>query len=148
MIADGVNFALEFEEDEKKEYIREATALSQTETLCRSLLDGQTKRGIEFFKSVKAGLCKCSGRGGITSNEINSRIMVMLEQAIEQDGVYNIFAQAGEKNPEISILSDEYMEQIRRMKHKNIAAEMLRKLLEDNIRVFARTGVVKAQVFS
>lgn len=85
---------------------------------------------------------------GITSNEINARIMTMLEQAIEQDGVYNIFAQAGKKNPEISILSDEYMDKIRKMKHKNIAAEMLRKLLEDNICVFARTGVVKSQLFS
>ena len=148
VIADGVNFALEFEEDEKKEYIKEATALSQAETLCRSLLDSPTKQEIEFFKSVKAGLCKCGGRVGITSNEINARIMTMLEQAIEQDGVYNIFAQAGKKNPEISILSDEYMDKIRRMKHKNIAAEMLRKLLEDNIRVFARTGVVKSQLFS
>ena len=148
IIADGVNFALEFEENEKKEYIKEATALSQAETLCRSLLDSPTKQEIEFFKSVKAGLCKCGGRVGITSNEINARIMTMLEQAIEQDGVYNIFAQAGKKNPEISILSDEYMDKIRRMKHKNIAAEMLRKLLEDNIRVFARTGVVKSQLFS
>ena len=74
--------------------------------------------------------------------------MTILEQAIEQDGVYNIFAQAGKKNPEISILSDEYMDKIRKMKHKNIAAEMLRKLLEDNICVFARTGVVKSQLFS
>ena len=148
VIADGVNFALEFEEDEKKEYIKEATALSQAETLCRSLLDSFTKQEIEFFKSIKAGLCKCGGRVGITSNEINARIMTMLEQAIEQDGVYNIFAQAGKKNPEISILSDEYMDKIRKMKHKNIAAEMLRKLLEDNIRVFARTGVVKSQLFS
>ena len=148
VIADGVNFALEFEEDEKKEYIKEATALSQAETLCRSLLDLPTKQEIEFFKSIKAGLCKCGGRVGITSNEINARIMTMLEQAIEQDGVYNIFAQAGKKNPEISILSDEYMDKIRKMKHKNIAAEMLRKLLEDNIRVFARTGVVKSQLFS
>ena len=148
VIADGVNFALEFEEDEKKEYIKEATALSQAETLCRSLLDSPTKQEIEFFKSIKAGLCKCGGRVGITSNEINARIMTMLEQAIEQDGVYNIFAQAGKKNPEISILSDEYMDKIRKMKHKNIAAEMLRKLLEDNIRVFARTGVVKSQLFS
>ena len=148
VIADGVNFALEFEENEKKEYIKEATALSQAETLCRSLLDSQTKQEIEFFKSIKAGLCKCGGRVGITSNEINARIMAMLEQAIEQDGVYNIFAQAGKKNPEISILSDEYMDKIRKMKHKNIAAEMLRKLLEDNIRVFARTGVVKSQLFS
>lgn len=148
VIANGVNFALEFEEDEKKEYIKEATALSQAETLCRSLLDLPTKQEIEFFKSIKAGLCKCGGRVGITSNEINARIMTMLEQAIEQDGVYNIFAQAGKKNPEISILSDEYMDKIRKMKHKNIAAEMLRKLLEDNIRVFARTGVVKSQLFS
>ena len=85
---------------------------------------------------------------GITTNEINARIMKLLEQAIEQDGVYNIFAEAGKKNPEISILSEEYMEKIRRMKHKNIAAEMLRKLLEDNIRVFAKTGVVKSQLFS
>lgn len=60
----------------------------------------------------------------------------------------NIFEQTGQKNPEISLLSDEYMDQVRRMKHKNIAAEMLRNLLEDNIRVFARTGVVKAQLFS
>ena len=148
VIADGVEFALGFEEDEKKMFITEATALSQAETLCRSLLDEQEKKEIEFFKCVKAGLCKVAGKGKVTANEINARILRMLEQAIEQDGVVNIFEQSGQKNPEISILSDEYMEQVRRMKHKNIAAELLRNLLEDNIRVFARTGVVKAQLFS
>ncbi len=148
VIANGVNFALGMEEDEQKSFIREATALSQAETLCRSMLDAKIKQEIEFFKCVKAGICKTAGRMGITTNEINARIMKLLEQAIEQDGVYNIFAEAGKKNPEISILSEEYMEKIRRMKHKNIAAEMLRKLLEDNIRVFARTGVVKSQLFS
>lgn len=148
VIADGVEFALGFEEDESKEYIKEATALSQAETLCRSLLDDHHKKEIEFFKCVKAGLCKVGGKGKITSNEINAHIIKMLEQAIQQDGVVNIFEQAGQKNPEISLLSDEYMAQVRRMKHKNIAAEMLRSLLEDNIRVFARTGVVKAQLFS
>lgn len=148
VIANGVNFALGMEEDEQKSFIREATALSQAETLCRSMLDTRLKQEIEFFKCVKAGICKTAGRMGITTNEINARIMKLLEQAIEQDGVYNIFAEAGKKNPEISILSEEYMEKIRRMKHKNIAAEMLRKLLEDNIRVFARTGVVKSQLFS
>lgn len=147
-IALGVNFALEFEEDEKKLFIKEATSLSQAETLCRSMLDTKIKREIEFFKCIKAGLCKYGGKGGIASNEINSRIMQMLEQAVEQEGVYNIFAQAGKKNPEISILSDEYMDKIRNMKHKNIAAETLRKLLEDNIRVFSRTGVVKSRLFS
>jgi len=148
VIADSVEFALGFEEDEKKMFIIEATALSQAETLCRSLLDDQEKKEIEFFKCVKAGLCKVAGKGKVTANEVNARILKMLEQAIEQDGVINIFEQAGQKNPEISILSDEYMEQVRRMKHKNIAAEMLRNLLDDNIKVFARTGVVKAQLFS
>lgn len=148
VIADGVEFALGFEEDEKKNFIVEATALSQAETLCRSLLDERDKKEIEIFKCVKAGLCKLAGKGKVTANEINSRILKMLEQAIEQDGVVNIFEQAGKKNPEISILSEEYMEQVRRMKHKNIAAEMLRNLLDNNIKVFARTGVVKAQLFS
>ena len=123
VIANGVNFALGMEEDEQKSFIREATALSQAETLCRSMLDARIKQEIEFFKCVKAGICKTAGRMGITTNEINARIMKLLEQAIEQDGVYNIFAEAGKRNPEISILSEEYMEKIRRMKHKNIAAE-------------------------
>ena len=147
-IADGVEFALAFEDDESKEFIREATALSQAETLCRSLINEHDKREIEFFKCVKAGLCKIGGKGKVTSNEINARIMKMLEQAIEQDGIVNIFEQSGQKNPEISLLSDEYMDQVRRMKHKNIAAEMLRNLLEDKIKVFARTSVVKSQLFS
>lgn len=148
VIADGVEFALGFEEDEKKEFIKEATALSQAETLCRSLMEERDKQEVEFFKCVKVGLCKVTGKAGITSNEINARIMKILSQAIEQDGVVNIFEKSGQNNPEISLLSEEYMAQVRRMKHKNIAAEMLRNLLEDNIRIFARTGVVKAQLFS
>lgn len=147
-LTNGLEFAFAFEEEEKKIYIREATALSQAETLCRSMLTEQLRQEIEFFKSIKAGLCKVAGNGKITTNEINSRITKLLEQAITEDGMYNIFAEAGKKNPEISILSDEYMEQIRRMKHKNIAAELLRKLLEDNIKVIARTGVVKSKLFS
>lgn len=148
IIAESVDFALGFEEEEKKEFIIEATALSQAETLCRSLLDDKTKKEIEYFKCVKAGLCKIGGKGKVTSNEINARIVKMLDQAIEQDGVFNIFEQAGKKNPEISLISDEYMAQIRKMKHKNIAVELLRNLLEDNIKVFASKGVVKSQLFS
>lgn len=148
VIADGVNYALAFEKEETKEFVKEATALSQAETLCRSLLDDNTKKEIEYFKCVKVGICKIRGKGKITANEINAHIIAMLEQAIEQDGMINIFEQTEKKNPEISILSDEYIAKVRRMKHKNIAAELLRKLLEDNIKVFARTGVVKSQLFS
>lgn len=148
IIADGVDFALGLEDEEVKGIVRETTALGQAETLCRSMLDDRTKQEIEFFKCVKAGLCKVAGRGKITANEINARIVKLLEQAIEQDGVFNIFAETGKKNPEISLLSEEYMKQIRNMKHKNLAAEMLRKLLVDNIKVLSRTSVVKSQLFS
>lgn len=148
IILDGVEYVLGHEEEEKKIFIREATALSQAETLCRSMLSDELKMEIEYFKGVKAGVCKVTPGTGLTTNEINSRIEKILEQAIQQEGVINIFEQAGKKNPEISILSDEYMLNIRNMKHKNIAAEMLRKLLEDNIKIFRRTGVVKAELFS
>lgn len=144
----GVNFILGHEEEEKKVFIREATALSQAETLCRSLLSEDLKKEIEYYKGIKAGVCKVTTGTGLTSNEVNSRIEAILEQAIQQDGVFNIFADAGKKNPEISILSDEYMKNIRNMKHKNIAAELLRKLLEDNIKVMSRTGIVRAGLFS
>jgi len=144
----GVNFILGHEEEDKKIFIREATALSQAETLCRSMLSDDWKKEIEYFKGIKAGVCKVTTGVGLTSNEVNSRINAILEQAIQQEGVYNIFIDAGKKNPEISILSDEYMKNIRKMQHKNIAAELLRKLLEDNIKVMSRTGVVKAGLFS
>jgi type I restriction enzyme R subunit len=144
----GVNYILGHEEEDKKIFIRETTALSQSETLCRSLLSEDIKKEIEYFKGVKAGVCKVTTGIGLTANEVNSRIEAILEQAIQQDGVVNVFTAAGKKNPEISILSDEYMKSIRNMKHKNIAAELLRKLLENNIRVMGRTGIVQAELFS
>lgn len=147
-LKDGVNFALGFTEAEKEDYIVEATALGQAETLCRSMLDTKAKQEIEFFKSVKAGICKIGGKGKLTVNEINSRIIPLLEQAIEQGEMFNIFSKLGQKNPEISLLSDEYMAQIRNMPHKNIAAEILQRILNDNIRVFANVNVVKSKLFS
>ncbi len=147
-IKNGIDFALAFDDEEKKDFITEATALGQAETLCRSRLDDATKQEIEFFKSVKAGVCKLTGHGKLTVNEINARIIPMIEQAIEQGEMFNIFEKMNQKNPEISLLSEEYLRQIQNMKHKNIAAEILQKLLEDNIKVFARTNLVKAKLFS
>lgn len=147
-VLNGVNYILGQSEDDKKLFLKEATALSQAETICRSMVPEDMKIEIEYFKAVKAGICKCIPSGKLTSTEINERIGKILDQAIQQEGIINIFEKAGSKNPEISILSEEYMEQIQKMKHKNIAAELLRKLLEDNIKVFARTSVVKSELFS
>lgn len=147
-VLSGINYILGQSKEDKKLFLKEATALSQAETICRSMVPEDIKIEIEYFKAVKAGICKCIPSGKLTSTEINERISKILDQAIEQEGIINVFEKAGSRNPEISILSEEYMEQIRKMKYKNIAAEILKKLLEDNIKVFARTSVVRSELFS
>lgn len=147
-LSNGINYVLSLDEEERKDFIREATALSQADTLCRSMLDKRTKIEVEYFKGVKVGICKVTGTGKLTTSEVNERISKIIEQAIKQEGVIDIFKISDRENPEISILSEDYMSKIRNMQQKNIAAELLKKLLEGNITVFKRTNVVKSELFS
>lgn len=147
-LADGINYVLEKDEEERKDFITEATALSQAETLARTILDDQTKLEIEFFKGVKVGINKITGTGHLTTTEVNQRILVVLEQAIQEDGIIDIFKAAEKSNPEISILSEEYLEGIKKSKNKNIAAALLKRLIDGNIKIFKRTNLVKSELFS
>lgn len=147
-LADGINYVLEKDEEERKDFITEATALSQAETLARTILDDQTKLEIEFFKGVKVGINKITGTGHLTTTEVNQRILGVLEQAIQEDGIIDIFKAAEKSNPEISILSEEYLEGIKKSKNKNIAAELLKRLIDGNIKIFKRTNLVKSELFS
>ena len=147
-LTSGINYILSQDEEDKKEFIKQATALSQAETLARSLLDENTKLEIEYFKGVKVGICKITGTGKLTTTEVNQRILNVLEQAIQEDGIIDIFKAAEKNSPEISIFSEEYMAGLKNMKNKNIAAELLKKMLEGNIRLFKRTNLVKAELFS
>lgn len=148
ILTSGINYILSQTEEDKKEFVRQATALSQAETLARSLLDERTKTEVEYFKGVKVGVCKITGTGKLTTTEVNQRILNVLEQAIQEDGIIDIFKAAEKNSPEISIFSEEYMAGLKNMKNKNIAAELLKKLLEGNIRLFKRTNLVKAELFS
>ena len=147
-LADGINYVLEKDEEERKDFITEATALSQAETLARTILDDQTKLEIEFFKGVKVGINKITGTGHLTTTEVNQRILGVLEQAIQEDGIIDIFKAAEKSNPEISILSEEYLEGIKKSKNKNIAATLLKRLIDGNIKIFKRTNLVKSELFS
>lgn len=147
-LADGINYVLEKDEEERKDFITEATVLSQAETLARTILDDQTKLEIEFFKGVKVGINKITGTGHLTTTEVNQRILGVLEQAIQEDGIIDIFKAAEKSNPEISILSEEYLEGIKKSKNKNIAAALLKRLIDGNIKVFKRTNLVKSELFS
>lgn len=148
ILTSGINYILSQTEEDKKEFVRQATALSQAETLSRSLLDERTKTEVEYFKGVKVGVCKITGTGKLTTTEVNQRILNVLEQAIQEDGIIDVFKAAEKNSPEISIFSEEYMAGLKNMKNKNIAAELLKKLLEGNIKLFRRTNLVKAELFS
>ena len=148
ILADGIEYVLGFSEEERKDFLREATALSQADTLARTLLDEQTKKEVEYFKGVKVGVNKFEGTGKLTTTEVNQKISKIIEEAIQQEGVIDLFKKANLAKPEIAILSDEYMANIRKMEHKNIAANILKRLLDGNIKIFARTNVVKAELFS
>lgn len=147
-LSDGINYVLGFEESERKDFVTEASALSQADTLARTLLDNKTKIEVEYFKGIKVGINKIEGTGKLTTSEVNAKISNIIEQAIQQDGVIDLFEKANMNKPEIAILSEEYMENIRNMKHKNIAANLLKRLLSGNIKIFQRVNVVKSELFS
>ena len=107
-LADGINYVLGFDEEERKDFIVEASALSQADTLARTLLDEKTKMEVEYFKGVKVGINKIAGNGKLTTTEVNAKISNIIEQAIQQEGIIDLFEKANMSNPEIAILSEEY----------------------------------------
>lgn len=142
-IANGIDFILA-DEEKKNIYLREATALKQAETLCRSLLSEKDRISSAFFDAVRAGVSKVTGTGKLSVRDINERINELLKASIKSDGVINVF----DGRKEFSIFDPGYLEKIRRMEQKNLAVEMLQKLLADEIRVYKRTNLVKSQLFS
>lgn len=143
IIADGIDFILS-NEMKKKTYLKEATALRQTETLCRSLLNEDIRMETAYFEAVRSSVAKVSGTGKLSINEINERINELLKASIHSEGIINVFAD----NAEFSIFNPEYLKSLQNMKQKNLAAELLQKLLADDIKGCKRTNLVKSELFS
>ena len=134
-------------EDGKKRYINEVTALSQAFAIAvphEQAMD--VKDEVAFFQAVKARLAKFDSTGtGRTDEDIETTVRQVIDQALVSDQVIDIFDAAGIKKPDISILSDEFRDELRNHQHKNIALEVLKKLLNDEIKVRARTNLVKSK---
>lgn len=143
VIINGMNFIYSNPKN-KDIYLKEATALKQAETLCRSLLDKTIKMEVAFFEAVRSGISKISGTGKLSIHDINERINQLLKESIRSEGVINVFAD----NKEFSIFDPEYLLSLQKMKHKNLAAELLRRLLADEIKGYKRTNLVKSELFS
>ncbi|MEG4210472.1 type I restriction endonuclease subunit R [Microcoleus sp. S13_B4] len=101
---------------------------------------------ISFFQAIQASLRKLEPTDGSLSNaEIETAIRQVVDQALVSDTVINIFDEAGIKSPDLSIISDEFLEEVEGMEHQNLAVELLKKLLRDEIKAQRRTNIVQSR---
>jgi type I restriction enzyme R subunit len=135
------------QEDGKKRFLDEVTALSRAFAIAVPHDDAMdVKDVVAFFQAVKARLAKFEGGGeGRSGVEMETTIKRVIDQALVSDKVIDVFDAAGIKRPDISILSEDFLAELRGLPHKNIALEVLRKLLNDEIRSRAKTNLVKSR---
>ena len=137
-------------EDGKSRFINEVNLLSQAFALSIPHEKAmEIKDEVAFFQAVKARLIKFIGGGGGRNEEndfdYDTTIKQIVDRALSSDEVVDIFDAAGIKKPEISILSDEFLLEVKGMKHKNLAIELLRKILNNEIKTRSLTNLVKSR---
>jgi type I restriction enzyme R subunit len=137
-------------EDGKKRYLQAVTELSKAFALAVPHEEALRIRDeVGFFQAVRAVLAKPATDGeGKTQEELDTAIRQIVSKAVASDEVVDIFAAAGLKKPDISILSDEFLDEVRALPHRNLAVELLQKLLNDEIKVRSRRNVVQARSFA
>ena len=147
LIIGGVNFISDPKASAKKElFVREGLFLRQALSLCRSIVPQKERYEAAFFEAMRTILVRITGNAKQFSlKEINGRINELLKQSIKSDGVINLFADV---KKEFSIFDPKFLEEISRMKEKNIAIEILKKLIAEQVSVYRRSNVVKSELFS
>lgn len=149
VISGAVNFIVDRErEDEKNTFVKEALMLHQALSLCSSLVPEELRFEAAFFESVRVLVVRLMNQGGgekISLPEMNQRINDLLKQSIKSDGVINLFSDVQQ---EFSLFDPKFLEEISRMKEKNLAVELLKKLIAEQVQIYRRTNVVKSEKFS
>lgn len=148
-ISGAINFIIAIDkEEEKTAFIKESLMLHQALSLCFSLVDEEMRFEAAFFESVRVlvGRLMNTGTGKkISLPEMNARINELLKQSIKSDGVINLFSDVKE---EFSLFDPKFLEEIAKMKEKNLAVELLKKLIAEQVHIYKRTNVVKSEKFS
>lgn len=150
-ITGGMDFILGKSENEQNEFKKISIELAKAHSLCAATEEGKEKAlEVGYFKAVKASLAKLKEKkpGVKSKKEVEARINQMLQRSIISEEVIDVFDVMGLERPEVSILSEEFLEDVRGMKTKNLAVEMLVKLLEGDLKVMERTNLVKSEKFS
>ncbi|MDH2879784.1 type I restriction endonuclease subunit R [Bacillus cytotoxicus] len=150
-ITGGMDFVLGWSEKEQKEFKQIAVEMAKAHSLCAATKEGKAAAlEVSYFKAVKASLAKLDIKNvkKPSKKEIEARVNQMLERSIISEDVIDVFDSLGIQRPEISILSEEFLEEVRQLRHKNLAVEMLKKLLEGNLKAMEKRNLVKAEKFS
>lgn len=149
IITGAVNFIMAVEKEEQKQaFIKEALMLKQSLSLCSSMVKEQMRMEAAFFESVRVLVMRLlynpTGKK-FSLKEINERVNELLKQSVKSDGVLNLFSDIGEK---VNLFDTAFLENISKLKEKNLAVEMLKKLIAEQVKVFKRTNLVKSEKFS
>jgi len=146
LLAPAANFILGLEEG-KKRYSDEVLALTKAYSLCGTMSEALTcKEEIAFFQAIKAVIQKANPKTqGIDKDSVIKQI---IDNAVVSDGVEDIFALVGLDKPNIGILSDEFLNDVAHMPYKNLAVELLERLLRDDIKSKTKSNVVQEKKFS
>lgn len=148
-ISGGVNFIVGRDKDkEKTEFLKEALLLKQALSLCSSLVEESLRVEAAFFESVRVLVMRLMNQGQgkkISLLEMNARINELLKASIKSDGVINLFSDISQN---FSLFDPKFLEEISRMKEKNLAVELLKRLIAEQVQIYRRTNVVKAEKFS
>jgi type I restriction enzyme, R subunit len=149
LIPAGQQYILE-QEDGKKRWIQAITELSRAFALCAASDEATAIRDdVSFFQTLQAALNKQESNSRKTPEQIDAAIRQLVSKAITTEGqVIDVFTAAGLSKPDISILSDQFLAEVRGLKHKNVAAELLEKLLKDELKARSKRNLVQSKVFS
>src|SRR5699024_6925308 len=150
-----VNYVLALEDSDKKLFINTVTELSKAYALCATEAEAQELNSeIAFFKSVKSGVLKLiapPGPGGKrtkTSAEIEAELNQLVSKSVVTDEVVDIYKTLGLENPDISILSDQFLEDVQALPQKNVAVALLDRLLKGKVKSLMRTNATQSKKFS
>jgi type I restriction enzyme R subunit len=137
------------QENGKERYLEYVTRLSQAFALAVPHEEAlKIRDGVGFFQVIRSGLAKTTVIAGKPQEELDSAIRQIISKAIVSDKVIDIFDAVGLKKPDISILSDEFLAEVKRMPHKNLAFELLRKLLNDEIKTRSKKNLIQGKSFA
>lgn len=148
LISGGINFIMGKQKGKDDNFSKQALMLHQALSLCSSLVEEKLRFEAAFFESIRVSLIRITN-GGVgkkfSLTEINENINELLKQSIKSEGVINLFSDV---KKEFSLFDPKFLDEISKMKEKNLALEILKKLIEEQIKVYKRTNIVKSEKFS